>query len=817
MSEEQQQSSMHTEGVVSDYFVIETHVLSTRSANAYKAVDRSRNAPICLWMLRFPLAVNSDAVKRYLERMRTIDQVDPAPTDMLAYGVDAQGVAFALYPPLDGHICTAGNIEAAEAERRFMSCLQMVARLHESRVVCGDLCASSFWTKRDGSIRFLGTMGSFDVEAAATAMAPPVDTLPYLAPEQRAGSVGPASDVFALGVLGYYLFTRSYPYGEGMELLASPFDNSRVKQVSELIHSPPVWVNEVLFRCIDPDPTARYQSAREVLNAISEVKERAYAQDSVPVVSKPAVSPASLLQSEEKQDTFHAPQVVESSADSSTGRSLRRLITVLVLLVGVGLGGYVGILLFGEEEKKVNRLHQELSYHLEAVTDQKLKDAINVISIEKANISEKQAKLESVVKSDDPLAHEILVKSASEAESENMRALSEQAIIRRARRLGLLRSAEQVRQWLRTVQGAVPPADYVPLLRCLDKTLPLKDRSVALRRAYASNPRVALRLAVALAMDLDQVDEYQPLIAQLVGDSLAIEDADKYSTLSLVLAQTDLALVFGEDVIQRRDQIPDGDILWLLGILANRNDINVRAIASMAVDRGLLPPVRAVFLGIIRDRGDLRTDILNTLIRAAAGVLRQEDVRHLGRWYDSEAERVLLAICADYTEAELLRDVFDTLLARSLTIEPSASLVAWVKENYWDKRSEFASAVGVLAYLDKVNKEDIDRVFSSFDKYVKDTDLIDILLDTDHPLITMEVVRRYSTLLGLGTLLDLLEANDPEVRISAVNALKGYNDIGALKLIIDHYEDERDEKVRAVYKENFWVIKQREGGAGARQ
>lgn len=251
------QEALHTEKVVSEYFQIETHILSSRSADAYKAVDRSRNTPVCLWMLRHPLTVNSEAVRRFLARMGSIDQIDPPVADTLAYGVDAEGTAFALFPPLDGFTVVSGNIEPAEAERRFTACLRLVSRLHDVGTACGDLCGSSFWVRRDGEIRFLGIMGSFDVEAAATAMSPPLDTIPYIAPEQRGGSlVSPAVDVFALGVLGYRLISGKFPFGEGMAAMTSSCDPSSLPKLSSIMGVPPVWAEEVLRKCLSPIPRA---------------------------------------------------------------------------------------------------------------------------------------------------------------------------------------------------------------------------------------------------------------------------------------------------------------------------------------------------------------------------------------------------------------------------------------------------------------------------------------------------------------------------------------------------------------------------------
>jgi hypothetical protein len=85
-------------------------------------------------------------------------------------------------------------------------------------------------------------------------------------------------------------------------------------------------------------------------------------------------------------------------------------------------------------------------------------------------------------------------------------------------------------------------------------------------------------------------------------------------------------------------------------------------------------------------------------------------------------------------------------------------------------------------------------------------------LEAKNPRISQIIVQRYAGSLGLGGLINLLSDSAKEIRIAAIKSLKDYNDIGALKIIIDRYERERDPAVREAYRENFWVIKEREGG-----
>lgn len=809
------QNSLHTEGVIGDYFTIETHILSTRSADAFKAVDKSRGDSIALWMLRYPLAINSDIVGGFLDRLHLVDQIEPSLTEMTAFGVDAEGMAFATFPPLDGQNIISGNIGGAEGERRFMSALKLIARLHAANLTCGDLCGSSFWVKRGGEISFVGVMGSFDVGAAATAMAPPVETLAFLSPEQRGGQGFSAqSDVYALGVLGYFLLTGAYPFGEGMSSMTNPGDIRALKDLRELIGSPPVWGDEILRKCLAPQAADRFRSAAELLETLQSIKDRAFSEEVAPLKLKNEVATVKQSQSSSEETFENLPLTGLTTLPSTVKKLPVRSISIVLLIVLLSAG--LALLLSDKFIKQNNtplvssNLKEELSRHRAAVVDDGLKEAIDVIALDEAALVDKAAQLDNIVNSDDPIAHDVLVKSAFESNTPKLRELSEEAIVNRARRLGLMRSAEQVRQWLNTVRSVQKPPAYQAILKAIDKTLPTEARNSALREAYATSPRVALRLAVAVALDLDQLNKYQPVISQLVGDSLKMEEAKEHSTLALVLSHSDLAMVFGEDIIQRREDIPDADILWLLGILANRNDINVRAIASMAVKRGVMSPIKALFLKIIRDRENIPPDVLNTLIRAASGVLSVSDIEALGRWYDVDAEKILLGICAEAQDDQVLREAFDILAGKSPSIEPSASLINWIRKFYWERRLELASAVGVLGNLDRVSESDVIKAFDAFDGFVRDSDLIHILIDTNNPLIVRLIINRYADLLNIGALISLLEDSDKLVRIAAVKALKGTNDLGALKLIIDRWEKERDPEVRKVYSDSFWAIKQRE-------
>jgi eukaryotic-like serine/threonine-protein kinase len=98
-----------------------------------------------------------------------------------------------------------------------------------------------------------------------------LDSLDHLAPEQLSGgAVGPATDVYALGVVMHQLVTGRLPSLHPLGPLA---DSSVVPPVALVPELAARW-NDTILRCLERTPGRRFQDPREVVAALS-VGERA--------------------------------------------------------------------------------------------------------------------------------------------------------------------------------------------------------------------------------------------------------------------------------------------------------------------------------------------------------------------------------------------------------------------------------------------------------------------------------------------------------------------------------------------------------------
>jgi eukaryotic-like serine/threonine-protein kinase len=94
----------------------------------------------------------------------------------------------------------------------------------------------------------------------------PYGTAPYMAPEQLMGARNDArTDQFALGVLLYFFSTGIRPFGESESLGAMKKRLWRDPKPPRLIRKDyPIWLQEIVLRCLEVEPAWRYPSMAQL-------------------------------------------------------------------------------------------------------------------------------------------------------------------------------------------------------------------------------------------------------------------------------------------------------------------------------------------------------------------------------------------------------------------------------------------------------------------------------------------------------------------------------------------------------------------------
>jgi serine/threonine protein kinase len=141
-----------------------------------------------------------------------------------------------------------------------------VDHAHRAGVLHRDLRPGNMLVSDKGLLKVtdFGTSRFLEIAAHGTTV---IGSPPYMAPEQFHGKAVFASDVYSVGVTMYQMLTGELPYDT-----PAPADIERLMR-GELVTSPrlknskiPQAISDIILRALDPELTARYQRASELLN-----------------------------------------------------------------------------------------------------------------------------------------------------------------------------------------------------------------------------------------------------------------------------------------------------------------------------------------------------------------------------------------------------------------------------------------------------------------------------------------------------------------------------------------------------------------------
>lgn len=165
--------------------------------------------------------------------------------------------------------------------------IEAVAQAHRSGIVHRDLKPANVMVRDDGVVKVVDfgiskmeeetSIGGFHPHSTElrTSEGIAIGTLPYMSPQQLQGApVDARSDIFSLGVVLYEMATgrRPFPGANSATLISAilrdpPIPFSRVSKAPL-----PEKLESLVMRCLAKDPSQRFQSAGELLDALKGLR-----------------------------------------------------------------------------------------------------------------------------------------------------------------------------------------------------------------------------------------------------------------------------------------------------------------------------------------------------------------------------------------------------------------------------------------------------------------------------------------------------------------------------------------------------------------
>jgi TolB-like protein/Flp pilus assembly protein TadD/predicted Ser/Thr protein kinase len=151
-----------------------------------------------------------------------------------------------------------------------------LAAAHQAGVIHRDLKPSNILIDPDGRPK-MADFGLARVkrDEKLTTAGLALGTLSYMSPEQVQGEVvDNRSDIFSLGVVLYEMITGHLPFkGEYEASILYSIVNETPEPLSEHRPAVPDSLQKIVFKCLEKDPSLRYQSTSEVIYDLRRIVE----------------------------------------------------------------------------------------------------------------------------------------------------------------------------------------------------------------------------------------------------------------------------------------------------------------------------------------------------------------------------------------------------------------------------------------------------------------------------------------------------------------------------------------------------------------
>jgi len=189
-------------------------------SRVYRARDKAHDREVALKVLRIGHALSEQERSCFLEELRTLASLNH-PNIVRVYAIDEYGGGFRVcLERVRGRTLSRAMIEDGpfpeeQAARIVADLCRIIDDLHARGIVYRDLKSSNVMLAEDGRLVLLDfglahVIGPEDLKTVRDM----AETLTVMAPEQytSADVLGPGVDVYALGVLLYWMVSGRYPF-----------------------------------------------------------------------------------------------------------------------------------------------------------------------------------------------------------------------------------------------------------------------------------------------------------------------------------------------------------------------------------------------------------------------------------------------------------------------------------------------------------------------------------------------------------------------------------------------------------------------------
>jgi tetratricopeptide (TPR) repeat protein/TolB-like protein/predicted Ser/Thr protein kinase len=241
----------------------------------YKAYDKDLDRIVALKLVRPDLSGEDTVLQRFKQELLLASKISNKNILRIHDLGDVGGVKFISMAYVEGEdlhklLARQGRLDIDQAVALARQICSALAAAHAEGVVHRDLKPHNILVDKAGNafISDFGLARSLEDGAAVMTHAGDLVGTPlYMSPEQVEGKQADArSDIYAFGLVFYQMLTAQIPFAASSSLKAM---YERLKSdppnPKDLNPELPNYLVRIVLRCLERDPSRRYQDAQEVL------------------------------------------------------------------------------------------------------------------------------------------------------------------------------------------------------------------------------------------------------------------------------------------------------------------------------------------------------------------------------------------------------------------------------------------------------------------------------------------------------------------------------------------------------------------------
>jgi len=252
----------------------------------YRVRDRETDERLALKVIRSELVADSRLLERFKRELRLARRITHTNVCRLHEFHRTPVLAFVTMELIDGETLRSilhrrGTIGLEEGIGIARQVCAALGEAHKQGVVHRDLKPENIMLSRSGTVKVMDFGIARSVDTVNTFTSGTLGTPGYMSPEQVEGRpVDARTDIYALGLILYEVFTGVVAFAADTPIaLVWKQVNETPVHPRELEPSLPSVLEKAVLKCLEKDPSQRYQSVEEVDKMLEEILKTATNKD----------------------------------------------------------------------------------------------------------------------------------------------------------------------------------------------------------------------------------------------------------------------------------------------------------------------------------------------------------------------------------------------------------------------------------------------------------------------------------------------------------------------------------------------------------